>query len=189
MSLPTLPFVPDRGLMRGLLAGAIGGGLLFVLGLFLLSPRIGPLVGYATVFTLAHALTLALGALEVFTLQPRVVEPLITFSIAWIAIENLATRRRHAGWRAGIVFGFGLLHGLGFAHVLGELGLPPGQRTLALIAFNAGVELGQLAVIATALLTLGWFRRKPWYRQRVVLPLSFALTAGGLAWTVDRVVA
>ena len=84
------------------------------------------------------------------------------------------------------MFGFGLLHGLGFAGVLGELGLPRGEFVAALLAFNAGVELGQLAVLALAFLTIGAFRSRPWYRRRIVVPLSLGIAATGLYWTVAR---
>ena len=104
-----------------------------------------------TAFTVAHSITLGLSIYGVVALPPRVVEPLIALSIAYVAIENLITRELHA-WRIGVVFLFGLLHGLGFAGVLRELGLPRGEFLTALLSFNVGVELGQLSVIAAAAL-------------------------------------
>ena len=93
-------------------------------------------------------------------------------------------------WRVWVVFGFGLLHGLGFAGVLKELGLPAGEFLPALIAFNVGVELGQLTVIGAALLTVGfWFSRRPWYRTRVVIPASALIAAVGAYWTIARIMA
>ena len=159
--------------------------ILFVLALFLLSTRLRPLVWQVTAFTVAHAVTLTLAALDVVALAPRIVEPLIALSVAGVAVENVLTDRL-TRWRAAVVFGFGLLHGLGFAGVLGELGLPDEGRLLALAAFNAGIELGQLAVIAGAVAALGWCRRKPWYRRRVSVPLSCAIALTGLAWAVER---
>ena len=97
--------------------------MLFVLGLYLLSTRLRPIVWQVTAFTLAHALTLTLSTLGAFALSPRVVEPLIALSIAYVAIENMLTDRLHR-WRPTVVFVFGLLHGLGFAGVLRSLGLP-----------------------------------------------------------------
>ena len=85
-----------------------------------------------------------------------------------------------------VVFGFGLLHGLGFAGVLQELGLPDQERVLGLVSFNVGIELGQLLVIATALLAVGWCRSKGWYRRRIVVPGSVAIAAAGLFWAVER---
>jgi len=160
--------------------------ILFVLGLFLLSVSLRPLVWQVTAFTLAHAITLALGAFAVVPLSPRIVEPLIALSIVWIAIENTLTPHLKP-WRTGVVFVFGLLHGLGFAGVLAELGLPNEERVLALGMFNAGIEAGQMAIIALALSTLGWFRNRAWYRRLLVVPLSGVIGLIGVVWTIERV--
>ncbi|MEL6617520.1 MAG: HupE/UreJ family protein [Pseudomonadota bacterium] len=127
--------------------------ILFVLGLFFLSTRLGPLLWQVTAFTLAHTVTLALGALGIVNVPGSIVEPLIAASIVYVAVENIFARGLNP-WRPMIVFGFGLLHGLGFASVLGEFGLPAGQFIPALVGFNVGVELGQLTVIALAALAL-----------------------------------
>ncbi len=160
--------------------------ILFVLGLFLLSAQLRPLVWQVTAFTVAHAVTLTLATLEVVALSSRLVEPLIALSIVYVAVENVLTDRM-TRWRAPVVFGFGLLHGLGFAGVLGELGLPEQERLLALVSFNAGIELGQLAVIAGAALACGWFRSAPWYRARLVVPASAGIALVGLVWAVERI--
>ena len=163
--------------------------MLFVLGLFLLSTRLAPLLWQVTAFTLAHSITLALSMYGVIALSPAIVEPLIAASIVAIAVENLLTARLHA-WRVFVVFGFGLLHGLGFAGVLTEIGLPRDEFVTGLIAFNVGVEGGQLAVIAIAFLAVGyWFRHRPWYRRRVVLPLSAFIALTGVYWMVERLMA
>jgi len=159
--------------------------ILFVLGLFLLNTAWRPLLAQVTAFTVAHTLTLGLATYDVISLSPAIVEPLIAVSIAWIAFENVITQELKP-WRPVIVFGFGLLHGLGFAGVLSELGLPRGEYLTALLSFNAGVELGQLAVIAIALLTIGWFRDRPWYRTRVTVPLSVMIGVVGLYWAIQR---
>ncbi|APX11564.1 HupE/UreJ family protein [Tateyamaria omphalii] len=127
--------------------------ILFVLGLFFLSTRLAPLLWQVTAFTLAHTVTLALGALGIVTMPGSIVEPLIAASIVYVAIENIFARGLNK-WRPMIIFGFGLLHGLGFASVLGEFGLPEGQFIPALIGFNVGVEIGQLTVIALAAIAL-----------------------------------
>jgi hypothetical protein len=160
--------------------------VLFVLGLFLLSARWRPLLWQVTAFTVAHTATLALSGLGVVRLSPGVVEPLVALSIAWIAIENLFTERLHP-WRPAVVFAFGLLHGLGFAGVLGELGLPEGERITALLAFNLGVEAGQITVLAAAFLALGLWRERAWYRSRLAIPASLAIAAVGLYWAATRV--
>ena len=160
--------------------------ILFVLGLFLLSVRLAPLLIQVTAFTVAHTLTLALSVYGVVSLPSSIVEPLIAASIVYVAVENILTPQLKP-WRALVVFGFGLLHGLGFAGVLQEVGLPHGQFVPALVSFNVGVELGQLAVIALAYLAVGiWGRNRPWYRPRVVIPASATVAAVGLFWTVQR---
>jgi hydrogenase/urease accessory protein HupE len=161
--------------------------ILFVLGLYLLSTRWKPLLAQVTAFTVAHSITLALGLYGVINLSPKIVEPLIAASIVYVAVENIVTDRLHP-WRPFVVFGFGLLHGLGFAGVLHEIGLPRADYVTGLIGFNIGVELGQVAVIALAFAATGlWFRARPWYRARVVVPASLAIAAIGLFWTFERV--
>ena len=159
--------------------------VLFVLGLFLLSPRLRPLLVQVSAFTVAHTATLALSTLGVVRLPPSVVEPLIALSIAYVAVENMLFTTLRP-WRVALVLGFGLLHGLGFAGALGKLGLPRGDFLAGLLAFNAGVELGQLAVLALAFLTIGAFRARPWYRRRIVVPLSLGIAVIGFYWTVAR---
>lgn len=162
--------------------------ILFVLGLYLLSTRWKPLLIQVTAFTVAHSITLALTIYGVFSLPSSIVEPLIALSIAYVAIENIITKELHA-WRPFVVFGFGLLHGMGFAGVLEEIGMPRSEFVTALVTFNVGVELGQLSVISLAFLLTGlWFRHKAWYRNRFVIPASLAIAATGLYWTVERVV-
>ena len=127
--------------------------ILFVLGLFFLSTRMGPLLTQVSLFTLAHTITLAAAALGYVSVPGSIVEPLIAASIAYVAIENIFMRNL-SPWRPVVIFGFGLLHGLGFASVLGEFGLPAGAFVPALIGFNVGVEVGQLAVIAVMFLAV-----------------------------------
>lgn len=161
--------------------------ILFVLGLYLLSVRIGPLLQQVTAFTVAHTLTLALSMYGVFSLPSAVVEPLIALSIAYVAIENIFTSELKP-WRPVVVFAFGLLHGLGFAGALRNLGLPRERFLTALLSFNAGVELGQITVITLAFLLVGWFLHRAWYRARVVIPASACIAMTGLYWAVQRVV-
>jgi hypothetical protein len=159
--------------------------VLFVLGLFLLTARLPPLLWQVTAFTIAHALTLALAVYGLIALPSRIVEPLIALSIAYVAFENLVTEELKP-WRPVVVFGFGLLHGLGFAGVLNELGLPRAERLTALVSFNVGIELGQIAVIAAAFGGVGWFRRRVWYRRRIAMPVSLVIGSIGLAWAIQR---
>lgn len=160
--------------------------ILFVLGLFLLGNSLRPLLIQVTAFTVAHSFTLALSLYGVFRLPPAVVEPLIAFSVAFVALENMFTAKLHR-WRLFVVFGFGLIHGLGFAGVLTELGLPRREFATALVTFNAGVELGQLSVIGLAFLAIGWWRGCSWYRRGIVLPASGLIAAIAIYWTIQRV--
>ena len=159
--------------------------ILFVIGLFLLSPRLKTLLLQVTAFTIAHSITLGLSMYGIVSLPPRVVEPLIALSIAYVAIENMVTRELKP-WRVALVFTFGLLHGLGFAGVLRELGLPRAEFLTALLTFNAGVEIGQLTIIAAAWITVGAFMRRSWYRKVIVVPASCGIALVGLYWTVSR---
>lgn len=161
--------------------------ILFVLGLFLLSIRLRPLLLQVSVFTLAHTVTLGLAAAGYVSVPGRIVEPLIAFSIAWVAIENVIHDRLSAV-RLFVVFGFGLLHGLGFASVF-EADLPAEQFLVSLIGFNVGVEVGQLAVIGAAFALVFWARNKPSYRPWIVRPASIGIALVGLYWGVERLIA
>ena len=159
--------------------------ILFVLGIFLLSPRLKTMLLQVTAFTIAHSITLGLSIYGVVSLPSRIVEPLIAFSIAYVAIENLLTRELKP-WRLALVFMFGLLHGLGFAGVLRELGLPRDEFLTGLLTFNLGVEGGQLTVILVALIVVAPFVKRSWYRQRVVIPASVVVAAIAIYWTIRR---
>jgi hypothetical protein len=122
----------------------------------------------------------------VITPSPRIVEPIIALSIMYVALENIISPTLKKS-RIGIVFLFGLVHGLGFANALGELGLPKNSYLTSLLMFNLGVELGQVAVILSAFLLFGkWFGNKPYYRKAIVIPLSILITLMALYWTVER---
>jgi hydrogenase/urease accessory protein HupE len=133
--------------------------LLFVLGLLLLVRGLRPLVWTITAFTLGHSLTLSLAALGLVRVNPMLTELAIAASLLWLAVAIL--RRQQAAPRRPWLFaaGFGLLHGLGFAGALAETGLPLDEIGPALLAFNIGIELGQLAVVAGAL-GLAWLVRR-----------------------------
>lgn len=161
--------------------------ILFVLGLFFFSLRMGALLWQVTAFTAAHTVTLALGALGIVNVPGSIVEPIIALSIVYVGVENILSKGM-SKWRPAIVFIFGLLHGLGFASVLGDFGLPAGQFIPALIGFNIGVELGQLTVIAIAFLAVGlWFGNKPWYKSYIANPASAVIALIGAYWVIERV--
>ena len=160
--------------------------ILFVLSLFLLSPKLKPVLWQATAFTVAHSVTLGLAMYHVITPSPKIVEPIIALSIMYVALENIFSPRLKKS-RIGIVFLFGLVHGMGFANALGQLGLPQNAYFSSLVMFNVGVELGQLTVILAAFFLFGkWFGQKPYYREAIVVPLSILITVIAAYWTVQR---
>lgn len=161
--------------------------VLFIIGLFLLSARLKPLLVQVTAFTLAHSVTLAMGVLGWVAIPGSIVEPLIALSIVFVAVENIFTRNLHR-WRMAIVFGFGLLHGLGFAGVLRELSIDTGQFAASLIGFNIGVELGQVAVVLMCYAAVGyWFGTRGWYHARIVVPASLVIALVAGYWFFERV--
>ena len=160
--------------------------ILFILGLFLMSRKLRPLLWQVTMFTLAHSITLSLSTLGIFDLPSSLVEPLIALSIAYVAIENI-WHQKLSSTRLWVVFGFGLLHGLGFATMLAEFGLPDNGFLLALLGFNLGVEAGQISVLLMAWLVIGfWFRQWGGYRQWIVNPASSIIAFVGLIWFWQR---
>ncbi|WP_428643292.1 HupE/UreJ family protein [Roseibium sp.] len=160
--------------------------ILFIVGLFLLAARLRPLLWQVTSFTLAHSVTLFLGIAGIISVPGYIVEPLIAASIIYVAVENLMTSRLHV-WRPFVIFSFGLLHGLGFSGVLAEIGLPEGQFAAALIAFNVGVEIGQITVLGACFLAVGyWFHARSWYRSAVTVPGSLVVAATGTFWFLER---
>jgi hypothetical protein len=161
--------------------------ILFVAGLTLISTRLGILLWQATAFTVAHTITLMLSMKGIIVVPPSIVEPVIALSIVFIAIENMVMTELKP-WRVLIVFAFGLVHGLGFASALNELGLPRNAFYTSLLSFNVGVELGQITIIAFMYFALiYWFGHKPWYRQRIVYPLSAIIGIIALYWTYTRI--
>jgi hypothetical protein len=160
--------------------------ILFVLSLFLLNPRLKPVLWQATAFTVAHSVTLGLAMYHLITPPVRIIEPLIAISIVYVALENIFSPKLKPS-RVAVVFLFGLVHGMGFAGALGRLGLPQSSYLLSLLLFNLGVELGQLTIIIGAFFLVGkWFGDKPWYRRRIVIPLSVVIAIVATYWTVQR---
>jgi hypothetical protein len=161
--------------------------ILFVLSLFLLNPKLKPILMQATAFTVAHTITLGLAMYGVIKPPTNIVEPIIALSILYVALENIFSPRLKAS-RIGIVFLFGLIHGMGFASALIDLGLPTNAYFSSLIMFNIGVELGQITVILAAYLLLGKiFGNKPYYRKYIVIPLSVIIACIAMFWTVQRI--
>jgi len=160
--------------------------ILFILGIFLLSTKLKPLAWQATMFTLAHSITLSLSMFNVISLPASIVEPLIALSIAYIGLENLFAHKLKNS-RLVLVFAFGLLHGMGFASVLAEFGMPENRYTTALIGFNVGVELAQLAILLVAYFGITfWFKSNDKFHRYITMPGSLCISIIGLYWTWDR---
>ncbi len=160
--------------------------ILFVLSLFLLNPKLKSILWQATAFTIAHTVTLGLSMYKIIEPPTNIVESLIALSILYVALENIFSTRLKAS-RIGVVFIFGLVHGMGFASALGQLGLPPSSYFSSLLMFNVGVELGQITVILIAWFLLAkWFSNKPYYRQRIVIPISMMICIVAAYWSVER---
>lgn len=159
--------------------------LLFLACLLLLGGSFWGLLKIVTAFTVAHSISLALAALDVVSLPPRLVESLIALSIAYVAAENIFFRDRAASKRWMIAFGFGLVHGFGFASVLREAGLPKAGLIWSLLGFNLGVEAGQAMVVALTMPLLLWLGKRTW-EPRAVTALSGSVLAVGLVLFAQR---
>ncbi len=161
--------------------------ILFVCGLCLLSKKVKIILWQATAFTVAHSITLAMSMKGLVVAPSAVVEPIIALSILFVAIENLLLTELKP-WRILIVFMFGLIHGMGFASALNEIGLPRNQFALSILSFNVGVEIGQVTVIVAMfgliIIPLGKIED---YRKKVVFPLSALIGLVALYWTIQRV--
>jgi len=160
--------------------------ILFVLGVFLLSRAWKPLLLQVSAFTLAHSVTLALVTAGGIDAPEKVVQPLIAATIAFVAVENI-WGGGYSPRRLVVVFAFGLIHGMGFASAFGKLGIPQGSLLGALAVFNIGVEGGQLAVIAAALVLTGWIRNDAAFRRWVAVPGSALVGIVGVYWAMERI--
>lgn len=163
--------------------------ILFIVGMALSSLMWRKLLLLVTTFTLAHTLTLGLAMFGVLEVSARIVEPLIAFSIAYVAVENLMTYQSIKR-KSIIVFLFGLIHGLGFASMLKEFEMVPDSFLTILIGFNVGVELAQILIVLFVVLTLLGLRAlKLNYRKLAVIPISVIISIVGIWWGIERLVA
>jgi hypothetical protein len=160
--------------------------ILFILSLFFFNSKLKTAIIQCSVFTLAHSLTLALVAMGYFHFSANIIECIIALSIFFVALENTA-QRELKWWRLGLVFAFGLVHGMGFASALNEIGLPKNEFFTALIGFNFGVEIAQVAIIFVCYSFVAkWFSQKIWYQTKLVNPLSLGISCIALFWSIER---
>ena len=161
--------------------------IIFVLGIFLLSTNWKIMLAQVTCFTIAHTITLVLSLFGLLALPDRIVEPLIALSIVYVGIENIVTEELKK-WRPILVFLFGLLHGFGFAGVLINIGIPEGYFLESLVAFNLGIEAGQILVVGLAYFILfRFFNKKSAYRKYVVIPGSITISIIGSWMFYERI--
>jgi len=159
--------------------------MLFLLSLLMLGGSLRSLVKIVTAFTVAHSVTLSLAVLNIVSLSSRWVESAIALSIVYVAAENVWRGSASLRTRWLVTFGFGLVHGLGFASALQEMHLPQANVAASLVGFNVGVEIGQVAVVLLAFLALDVLRNRTWapsFRQWV----SIATALVGVVWFVQR---
>ncbi len=157
--------------------------LMFLLALIIIGGELLSLVKIVSAFTLAHTLTLILAALQIVSLPSRWIESAIALSIAYVALENFHVKSFSKRWR--ITFFFGLVHGFGFANALRNLGLPQRGLVASLLSFNAGVEVGQIAIVLLCLPLIRWLEKKPAY-PAVVRIVSGVVLAFGVGWFIQR---
>ena len=161
--------------------------ILFILSIFFLNSKLKSVVIQCSVFTVAHSLSLGLATAGFIVPNSNYIEPLIAISILFTALENIISQKVNP-WRLLIIFGFGLIHGLGFATALSEIGIPKNQFFSSLLSFNLGVELGQITIILLAYFLISkWFSNKIWYKKRMVLPISSIIGCIALYWTIERI--
>ena len=160
--------------------------ILFILGLFFSCLKFRSLLIQVTAFTIAHSITLIVASIGFIEIPSSIVEPLIALSIIWIALENFLLKEP-SKWRFLVVFTFGLLHGLGFASVLSYYGLPKDNFISLLLAFNIGVEIGQLAILIVAFVLVDLIFKKIFKIKNIGTPASIIIGSIGLFWFIERV--
>lgn len=161
--------------------------ILFIIALFIINPKFKDILLQATAFTIAHTITLGLSMFQIIKAPTQIVEIIIAVSIVYVAVENIYSNKVKPS-RIAIVFLFGLIHGLGFAAVLSEIGLPQNKFIPSLLMFNIGVELGQIAVITLFyFLLIKWVKHKEYYRFKIVRPISFLISLVAIFWIFERI--
>jgi len=160
--------------------------ILFILSLFFFNSNFKSVIIQCSIFTIAHSITLALATLNFISPNPNIIEPLIAVSILFTSVENIIHDKINI-WRLFIIFGFGLIHGLGFANTLHEIGLPQIDFISSLLFFNLGVEFGQITIICLAYFSISkWFKEKEWYKEKIVYPISCIIGCISFYWTIER---
>ncbi len=190
---PSLLYVVGRYVEAGIEHIFLGyDHIAFLIAVVLWARRLWPVIKIVTAFTVAHSITLSLAALQIVVVPSAIIEPAIAASIVFVAIENFFSRNVDRRWRD--TFGFGLIHGFGFASALQEFGLPRDSLVPALAAFNLGVELGQVAIVSLVVPALVLLDRfvtaspgaRPSRAAALVYPISGAIALLGCYWIMVR---
>ena len=176
------------GIWNGILQIILYGfdHILFILGLFFFSHKLKPLLIQVTTFTIAHSITLIFGGLGYITISPLIIEVIIAASIIWVGFENLFRKSMKVS-RIGVIFTFGLIHGLGFANMFKLKGLEGTEYYLNLLSFNIGIELGQLITLLPLIILIPLFNRLSWYRILIAMPASIIIALFGVEMFIDRI--
>ncbi len=160
--------------------------VLFVIGICLINTKLKSIIYQASAFTVAHTISLALSMKGVIVAPAPVIEPIIALSIVFVAIENLILNELKP-WRILLVFLFGLIHGMGFASSLNEIGLPRDKFYTSILTFNIGIEVCQIMLIGLLFgIIIHPLKNKAWYRHRIVYPISLAIAIVSGYWTIER---
>ena len=161
--------------------------LLFILALFFYNSNLKDALIQCSVFTIAHSITLGLATAEIISINNQIIEVIIACSIFMTSLNCLYPTGIKL-WRLGLIFIFGLVHGLGFATALMQNGLPKNDFLTTLISFNIGIELAQIAIILGChFLISKQFKHKNWYQKKLVNPISFSICCIALFWTMERI--
>lgn len=161
--------------------------ILFITSLFFLNSNLKSVVIQCSVFTLAHSITLFLSVYQIILPNSTIVEPLIALSIVFTSLENIF-RNEISQWRLLLIFLFGLIHGMGFATALQDLGIAKNNFIASLLSFNVGVEIAQLFIILILYFGIAyWCKNKAWYKTKIVYAISSLIACIALYWSIDRI--
>jgi hypothetical protein len=163
--------------------------ILFIISLFFLSPTLKAIIKQSLVFTVAHCITLLLGAFSIIPNWPDIIEPFIAFTILSTALLNLYTNKSNiSSYKYVMPFLFGLIHGLGFASALREIGIPKSEFVFALLSFNIGVEIAQIMIIGSLFyLVFKPFSNKAYYSNLIVYPINVIIAIVALYMFIERI--
>ena len=162
--------------------------ILFIFGLFLFSSSLNKLIKQITIFTIAHSITLIFVSLSLIKINPQIVEPIIALSIVYVGLENIFKNYIKEYMRYVVILFFGLLHGLGFALVLSDIGYRSSKLFLNLISFNIGIEIAQILIILFLYLLIAIkFAKNKYYRIAFQIPSSILIASIGLYWFAERI--